>query len=208
MAAEVRFVAPPRDDGGVSEQGLPGWIVAADAAALRLKAEVDPEVDEVLDQAAFHGGSPRLLIDQAARLKQSADLIEVATDLAGLLWAEDEDVPPIASILDEPAAQGSLEAVAAARRAGARRLAVSTLALPAARSAASPRPGQTKIWPERSVRVDRPADPPPAESPSAEPISAMTSPGPLPPSGKAFGLARPAANLLWIVRRRITRPQT
>ena len=205
MAAEVRFVAPPRDDGGVSERGLPGWIVAADAAALRLGAEVGPEVVEILDQAAFLGGSPRLLIDQAARLKQSADLTEVATDLAGLLWAEYEDVPPIASILEEPAAQGSLEAVAAARRAGARRLAVSTLALPAA---VSPRPGHTKIWPERLVPVDRPADLPPAESPSAGPISAVASPGPAPPSGKASGVARPVANLLWIVRRRITRPQT
>jgi len=208
VAAEVWVVAPPRDDEGVSEQGPPGWIVAADAAALRLVAEVGPEVAEVLGEAASRGGSASLLIDQAARLKRSSDLTEVATDLAGLLWAECEDVPPIASILDDPAAQGSLEAVAAARRAGARRIEASTLAPPPARSAAWPASGEAKIWPERSVPVDRPTDSPPGQSPSAGTSGPPAAPGPSPHVGKLSGVPGPAASLFWSVRRRITRPQS
>ena len=147
-------------------------------------------------------------MDQAARLKQSADLTDVATDLAGLLWAEDEDVPPIASILDEPAAQGSLKAVAAARRAGAHRIEAFTLAPPPARSAAWPAVGTAQIWPERSVPVDCPTDPSPAQSPLAEPSSPPALPDPPPHVGGVSGVPGPAAGLLWSVRRRITRPQS
>jgi len=38
-----------RDDGEVAELQHPGWIAAATAAAVRLAAEADAEVDEILE---------------------------------------------------------------------------------------------------------------------------------------------------------------
>jgi len=106
--------------GAVPQNKPPAWIAAATSAAVRLAAEAGAEVDEVLG----HGdASPDHLTAQIARLEESADVIEVATDLAGFLWAECEDVPPIATILGEPATQAALEAVAEARRVAASRLA-------------------------------------------------------------------------------------
>jgi len=100
------------------------WIAAAAAAAVRLAAEAGAEVDDLLEHA--EGLSLNRLAAQITRLEQSSDGIEVATDLAGLLWAECEDVPTIATILEEPATQAALEAVAEARRVAAVRLSVGT----------------------------------------------------------------------------------
>ena len=115
-----RTPAQVRDDGVVAQPERPAWVTAATTAAVRLAAEADADVDEILEHA---GGAP---LDRLAapitRLEQSADATEVATDLAGLLWAECEDVPPIVTILEEPATQAALEAVAEARRRAARRL--------------------------------------------------------------------------------------
>ncbi len=109
-----------RDDGGVAQTELPAWLDAATAAAVRLAAEAGAEVDDVLE----HGdASPDRLTHRVSRLEQSAEVTEVATDLAGLLWAECEDVPLIATILEEPASRAALEAVAEARRLASRRLA-------------------------------------------------------------------------------------
>jgi len=113
--------ATVRDDGGVAQTQLPKWITAATAAAVRLAAEAGAEVDDILEHAG--GISTDRLARQVELLDQSADIAEVATDLAGLLWAECEDVPPIATILGEPATGAALEAVAEARRQAARRLA-------------------------------------------------------------------------------------
>jgi len=102
---------------------VPSWTTAAIPAAVRLAAEAGTEVDEVLEHLRPGAAPNELVADMVVRLEQSADLSEVATDLAALLWAEYEDVPRIATILDEPAAQAALEAVAEARRVAAGRLA-------------------------------------------------------------------------------------
>lgn len=90
------------------------------AAVTRLVAEADAEVDDILRMAGR--SLPSGLNKEVDRLKQSAEATEVATDLAGLLWAECEEAPPIATMLEEPATQVMLEAVAEARRQAARRL--------------------------------------------------------------------------------------
>lgn len=97
------------------------WVVAANAAAVRLAAEAGAEVDEIFESP--EGASLGQLHRVLATLEQGAEPIEVATDLAGLLWAECEDVPPIATIVEEPSAQASLLAVIEARRLAARRVA-------------------------------------------------------------------------------------
>jgi hypothetical protein len=109
-----------RDDGGVATRENPAWIAAATAAAVRLAAEAGAEVDDVLGHGDASGD---LLAQQIVRLERSAEITEVATDLAALLWAECEDVPPIATILEEPETQAALEAVSEARRQAAARLA-------------------------------------------------------------------------------------
>jgi len=98
--------------------------------------------------AAIPAAAERLS-QQVVRLEQSADLTEVATDLAGLLWAEREDLPLIATILEEPAARAALEAVAEARRCAGRRLAegVASFTATTGSQAAAPQPG-----PGRSAR--------------------------------------------------------
>jgi hypothetical protein len=103
-----------RDDGGVAVTREPAWIDAATAAAVRLAAEAGAEVDDLLEHATHT--PEKLRLAHISRLEESAELNEVATDLAGLLWAECTDVPPIATILEESAAQAALEAVAEARR--------------------------------------------------------------------------------------------
>lgn len=105
-----------RDHGGM---GQPAWIGAATAAAVRLAAEAGADVDGIL----AHDLDPTTRAFQVTRFEQSADLPEVAADLAGMLWAECADVPLITTLLEEPAAQAALEAVAEARRQAAARLA-------------------------------------------------------------------------------------
>jgi len=122
----------------VDQRTLPGWITAAASAALRLAAEAATEADELLDEARLNRPSSARTASHVSQLEQSADLQEVATDLAGLLWAECEDVPRIATILEEPAVQGALEAVAAARRLAAQRLA--DFAASSARQLGAPAP--------------------------------------------------------------------
>lgn len=99
--------------------GQPAWIAAATAAAVRLAAEAGADVDDIL----AHDADPTTRAFQVTRFEQSADLPEVAADLAGMLWAESADVPLITTLLEEPAAQAALEAVAEARRQAAARLA-------------------------------------------------------------------------------------
>ena len=106
----------------MSEGELPGWVLVASTAAVRLAAEAGAEADDIIEHVGAGEGSHERLVRQAARFEANAELSEVATDLAGLLWAEWEDVPPIATILEEPAARAALEAVAEARRLEARRL--------------------------------------------------------------------------------------
>jgi len=132
----------------VGESMVPVWVPAAIPAAVRLAAEAGTEVDdllaELLAEPRAGGAAAARRKQQVLRLEQSADLTEVATDLAGLLWAECEDVPLIATILEEPAARAALEAVAEARRCAGRRLAdaaTSCATTPGARPAAVPRPG-------------------------------------------------------------------
>ena len=110
----------------------PSWTTAAISATVRLAAEAGTEVDEALDHLGPGGTPAEVVADMVGRLEQSADLTEVATDLAALLWAEYEDVPRIATILDEPAAQAALEAVAEARRVAAGRLADGAASRPSA----------------------------------------------------------------------------
>ena len=105
----------------MAPRGHPGWIGAATAGAVRLAAEAGSDVDDILEHTG--AASPDRLASQIVRLEQSAEAPEVAADLAGLLWADCEDVPPIATILEEPATQAALEAVGEARRRAARRLA-------------------------------------------------------------------------------------
>ena len=95
------------------------WISAATAAAVRLAAEAGDDVDDLLG----HDTAPGTLAFHVTRLEQSAELGEVAADLAGMLWAECADVPRITTLHEEPAAQAALEAVSEARRQAAARLA-------------------------------------------------------------------------------------
>jgi len=111
---------------------VPSWTTAAIPAAVRLAAEAGTEVDEVLERLRPGAAPNEVVADMVVRLEQSTDLTEVATDLAALLWAECEDVPRIATILGEPAAQASLEAVAEARRVAAGRLADCAASRPSA----------------------------------------------------------------------------
>lgn len=99
--------------------GQPAWIGAATAAAVRLAAEAGADVDDIL----AHDEDPATKAFHVTRFEQSADLPEVAADLAGMLWAESADVPLITTLLEEPAVQAALEAVAEARRQAAARLA-------------------------------------------------------------------------------------
>ncbi len=105
----------------MTESEGPAWVAATTSASLRLAFEAEGEVDDIL------GHAERTSLDQfaalVARLQASADVAEVASDLAGLLWAEGEDVPQIATILAEPAAREALDVVTEVRRLGARRLA-------------------------------------------------------------------------------------
>jgi hypothetical protein len=108
---------------GMQERELPPWAGAASAASVRLAAEAGADADELLADPGTSRSSAMRMAQHVARLEQSADLTEVAADLATLLWAECEEVPRISTIVEEPSAQAALEAVAEARREAARRLA-------------------------------------------------------------------------------------
>lgn len=104
------------------EEGLlPDWISCVAAAADRLEAEANAEVEDLFQDSGI--GFERRRSRQAMRFEESAQFSEIAADLAGLLWAEREEVPLIDTILGEPGAKAVLEGVAEARRRGARRLA-------------------------------------------------------------------------------------
>ncbi len=184
---------------------IPGWTAAAIPAAVRLAAEAGTEVDEALEH--LRPGGP--VADMVVRLEQSAALTEVAADLAALLWAECEDVPRIAAILDEPAAQAALEAVAEARRRAAGRLADGAAPRPAApQPAAQPRVASV-------ISGSWPGPPPVAEAPAPVTVNAARpSPGghqaPLPALTSVGGLglrsaAGTAAAALVAVGRRLRR---
>lgn len=147
--------------GRVGESELPAWVSAAIPAAVRLAAEAGTEVDDVLRHAATDDAGRERLARQAGRLEQSAELTDVATDLAGLLWAECEDVPRIATILEEPAAQAALEAVAEARR-----LAAARLAADAASSTTTP-----AVFPSPLVMTAAAASPAVAGPPALEAVA-------------------------------------
>lgn len=112
-----------REDVGVEEGLLPDWISCVTAAADRLEAEADDEVEDLFQDSGTGFGFEERRSRQAVRFEESAQLSEIAADLAGLLWAEREEVPLIDTILEEPAARAALEGVAEARRRGARHLA-------------------------------------------------------------------------------------
>ncbi|MEO5678076.1 MAG: hypothetical protein ABIS47_00220, partial [Acidimicrobiales bacterium] len=146
----------------MGESDLPVWVHAATAAAVRLAAEAGTEVDEAFGQSGPVAARSGRMTQQAIRLEQSADLTEVATDLAGLLWAECEDVPRIATILEEPATQAALEAVAEARRRAAQRLAAAVppdapAPAPAWRRIAPPEPSPVGIFGRSGVAPARAA---------------------------------------------------
>ena len=149
-----------RDDGRVGEPDLPAWIGAATAAAVRLAAEAGAEVDEILE----HDERPAVLRAHINRLQQASEPVEVATDLAGLLWAESEDVPLIETILAEPGTRAALEAVAEARRQAADRLARSTpvpeAAAPEAEPEPAPEPAPAAVPPAARAATVAPAPPP------------------------------------------------
>lgn len=110
-----------RDDDYVTEAQPAAWIVTATLASPRLAAEAAVEVDDILAYRMYTS------LDQLAalmvRLEESAEAIEVASDLAGLLWAEGQDVPPISTIISEPDLLPALDVIAKARHVAARRLA-------------------------------------------------------------------------------------
>jgi len=174
-----------RDDDRVTTGELPGWTAAAIPAAVRLAAEAGTEVDDVLEHLR-PGAAPNEVADMVVRLEQSADLTEVATDLAALLWAECEDVPPVATILDEPAARAALEAVAEARRVAAGRLADCAGSRPAAASVAASSAvrapavtaGEATVPSSREVRREVMASARPI-NPSPNPVGHLTAPRPL-----------------------------
>ncbi len=181
-----RLATTVRDHEWVTVSEMPGWTAAAIPAAVRLAAEAGTEVDEALEHLRPGGAPAAAVADLVVRLEQSADLTEVATDLAALLWAECEDVPRIAAILDEPVAQAALEAVAEARRVAAGRLADSAAsrlaAVSVAASSAVRAPtvtaGEATVPPSREVRpeVVAPARP---SIPSPSPVGHLTAPRPL-----------------------------
>ncbi len=164
----------------------PSWTTAAISATVRLAAEAGTEVDDVLEHLGPGGAPAEVVADMVGRLEQSADLTEVATDLAILLWAECADVPRIATILEEPTAQASLEAVAEARRVAAGRLADGAASRPSAVSVAASSAvraptvtaGEATVPPPREVRreVVAPARP---STPSPGPVGHLTAPRPL-----------------------------
>ena len=181
-----RLATTVRDDDRVTSSGVPGWTAAAIPAAVRLAAEAGTEVDEVLEHLRPGATPNEVVADMVVRLEQSADLTEVATDLAALLWAECEDVPPIATILNEPAAQAALEAVAEARRVAAGRLADCAGSRPAAASVAASSAvrapavtaGEATIPCSREVRREVMASARPI-TPSPNPVGHLTAPRPL-----------------------------
>jgi hypothetical protein len=190
-----------RDDGGVAQSELPTWVTAATTAAVRLAAEADAEVDEILRHATRP--SPERLAGPISRLEQSAEASEVAADLAGLLWAECEDVPPILTILEEPATQAALEAVGEARRQASRRLTAEALAAPASPPSTPSGPHSTGT---RAAVGTGGSPPPPALSsspfPTVSPAPAAAEPRPviasgaLGPTGATGGGRGPATALL------------
>ncbi len=117
-----------RDNEWVGDGQPPAWLGAAVPGAVRLAAEARTEADDVLAGARAGAVSSEWLTRHVVRIEQSAGLTAVATDLAGLLWAECEDVPRIDTILEEPAARAALEAVAEARRCAGHRLSVEAAA--------------------------------------------------------------------------------
>lgn len=173
-----------RDDGRMPQTEPPAWIAAATSAAVRLAAEAGAEADDILEHAG--DASPDRLASQISRLEESAAVTEVATDLAGLLWAECEDVPPIATILEEPATQAALEAVAEARRQAAGRLTAVAVAANGAHeqigrpaSELAPSPSSSPFEPT-SV-----AEPPPSSTPepaAATGLRRVASPAAVPPA--------------------------
>lgn len=115
-----------------------GWITAVNAAAVRLAAEAGDEVDLDLAHLGPAGAAVRHLARQVTRLEESAELSDVAADLAALLWAECANVPPIATILAEPSVAAALEAVAEARRVASARLAAGVSRIGAGEPATAP----------------------------------------------------------------------
>jgi len=160
----------------VADVELPSWSAAATAAAVRLAAEAGADVDDILRRPGE--SSPLRLRQHIARLEQSADATEIATDLAGLLWAECEEVPPIDILLEEPSSRSALEAVAEARRHAARRLSAGV-------PAAGPGPG-------RSSFAGRPAPAPATPVPARSPAVDASAPAPAPPTTAVAPAARHA----------------
>ena len=160
------------------------------AAAVRLAAEAAAEADDILEHAGTGRGSHQRLARHAARFEAAAELGEVAADLAGLLWAEWADVPPIATILEEPAAQAALEAVAEARRLEARRLAEGAAA---ASPAAVPPP--TSAVRAGSIFGRGPGlDPRPAPASSGTRLAEVTE---TPPDDSELPASPPATTKIW-----------
>jgi len=201
-----------RDDGRVDEIEVPGWVAAAIPAAVRLAAEAGSEVDEVLDRTMPGAVATGRLTQQVARLEQSAELDEVATDLAGLLWAECEDVPRIATIRGEPAAQAALEAVAEARRRAARRLAEGAVA-PPSQPGSEPRPaaGASVTTGDDAARHQARPEPVATATPAVVVPSPGSSLGPAPLGAKGGRrsagamAARAAAAAIVVFGRRLRR---
>lgn len=188
-----------RDDGCVAPDDPPSWISAAIPAAVRLAAEAGTEVDEVLAHPRKDAAAADRLAQHAAAFEHSAGLTEVATDLAGLLWAECGEVPLIATIVQEPAARAALEAVAEARRLSGRRLAEEA-AICSTRTAHAHRPPDARPGSSQSVGwaallADTPA---PAVAVPVTPVTAATEATeaatvqPAPPAPPAPATAPPA----------------
>ena len=110
-----------RDDDYVTEAQTAAWIVTATLASSRLAVEAGVEVDDILAHGMYT--SLEQLAALMVRLEESAETVEVASDLAGLLWAEGQDVPPISTIIGEPELLPALDVIAKARHVAAHRLA-------------------------------------------------------------------------------------
>lgn len=174
----------------MTESEGPAWVAATTSAALRLAIEAEGEVEDIL------GHAERTSLDQfaalVARLRASADVAEVAGDLAGLLWAEGEDVPQIATILDEPSVREALDVVTEARQLAARRLADGAVA-------------ETRRRVDQALSAGPAVARRPEEAPSVAPVAAAVEPArPVEPEP-----ARPPSSALaleWTVaaRRRLS----
>ena len=164
----------------------PAWHGAANAAAVRLAAEAGGDVDDILEHPAET--SRRRLVAQIARLENSAEAPEVAADLAGLLWAECEDVPPIAVLLEEPATRAALEAVSEARRLAAERLSAARTDLEGVGPDPAPRAGVDDAFAPAAV-----AETPHPQWPPEVPVPPEQGPAQAPGPALSPKTAAPAA---------------